>query len=190
MLYQILTFLLEVVVTLIGGACLLRMYMRWQGLPTANPVGRLVLALTDWLVRPLLRLIPTRGRLEAAGLLAAWVLKLVQYAVLLGLLGLSNWAALPLAALLGVARLAVSVATAVVIIAAVLSWMQNRTVVLAMFERLCAPLLAPVRRHLPLVGGVDLSPLVVVVALQVLGIALGSLQARLLTGGAVLAGAG
>ncbi len=189
MLYQILTFLLEVAVTLTGGACLLRPYMRWQRMPMGNPVGRLVQALSDWLVGPLQRLIPPRGGLDAASLLAAWLLKLVQYAVLLGLLGLSGWAALPLAALLGVARLAVSVATAVVIIAAVLSWMQNRTVARDVVERLCQPLLAPVRKRLPLVGGVDLSPLVVIVALQVLSIVLGSLQAGLLGGGAVLGAA-
>jgi YggT family protein len=189
MLYQILAFLLEVTVTLIGGACLLRLAMRWQRLPWGNPVGRLVLALTDWLVPPLQRLMAPRGRLDAASLLAVWLLKLGQYAVLLGLAGLASWAALPLVALLGVARLAVSAATAMVIVAAVLSWAPSRSPALDTLERLCAPLLAPIRRLLPLVGGVDLSPLVAIVALQVAGMVLGSLQAGLLGGGAALLGA-
>ena len=46
--------------------------------------------------------------------------------------------------------------------------------------RLCAPLLAPIRRRIRLVGGVDLSPLLLIVLLQVLGIVLSSLQSGLL----------
>lgn len=188
MLFQVLTFLLEVLVTLVGGACLLRLYMNWQATSLANPLGRLTRALSDWLVLPLRRLIPPRGRVDAASLLAAWALKLLQYAVLMGLIGAAHWTVLPVLALVGVARLAVSVATALIIIAAVLSWMQNRTTVTDVLDRLCQPLLAPVRRVLPPVGGVDLSPIVVIVVLQVLGIVLGSLQASLF-GGGLLSGA-
>ena len=188
-LYQVLTFLIEVAVTLIGGACLLRLYMRWRRMSMGNPVGRFVQALSDWLVLPLQRLMPPGKQFDVASLLAAWLLKLLQYAVLMALVGLGSWSLLPVLALLGVAKLAASVATAVIIVAAVMSWMQNRTPVSDMFERLAAPLLAPVRKLVPLVGGIDLSPLLVIVALQVIGIVLGSLQASLWgAGGAVLAG--
>ncbi|QTD43836.1 YggT family protein [Ottowia testudinis] len=189
MLYQILTFLIEVAVTLIGGACLLRLYMRWRRLPLGNPVGRFVQALSDWLVLPLQRVVPPGHQLDMASLLAAWLLKLLQYAALMGLLGVARWSVLPVLALLGVAKLAVSVATAVIIVAAVMSWMQNRTPVSDVFERLSEPLLAPLRKVIPLVGGIDLSPLVLIVSLQVLSIVLGSLQASLWgAGAAVLAG--
>jgi YggT family protein len=46
--------------------------------------------------------------------------------------------------------------------------------------RLCEPLLRPVRRLIPLVGGIDLSPLVLLVLLQVAMMVLGNLQASLL----------
>ena len=189
MLYQIIIFLIEVAVTLLGGACLMRLYMRWRRMPMANPVGHFVQALSDWLVLPLQRLLPPRDKLDAASLLGAWLLKLLQYILLMMLIGAQRWTVLPLLALLGVAKLAVSVATAVIIIAAVLSWTGNRTLVADVFDRLCEPLLAPLRRAVPLVGGVDLSPLLAVVALQVLSIVLGSLQAGLL-GSAVVIGAG
>lgn len=185
MLYTILSFLLEIGVTLVGGACLLRLYMRWRRMSFDNPVGQFVLALSDWLVQPLQRVVPPAGGLDVASLLAAWLLKLVQYAALLALLELSRWSMLPVLALLGTARLAVSVATAVVIIAAVMSWVGNRTLAHDVFERLCAPLLAPIRRRIPLVGGVDLSPLLLVVVLQVLGMVLSSLQSGVLGSGAL-----
>ena len=190
MLFDILTFVLEVVVTLIGSACLLRLAMRWRRMSLANPVGRFVQALSDWMVVPLQRVVPPSGRLDTAALLGVWLLKLVQYALLLSLVGGQRWAALPVLALLGVAKLAVSVAIAVIVVAAVLSWTQNRTLLADVLQRLGDPLLAPLRRVIPLVGGIDLSPLVAVVVLQVLSMVIGSLQGSLLgTALGVMAGA-
>ena len=48
MAYQIISFLLDVAAGLLGGACLLRLYMQYQRVPFGNPVGRFVFALTDW----------------------------------------------------------------------------------------------------------------------------------------------
>jgi uncharacterized protein YggT (Ycf19 family) len=87
-----------------------------------------------------------------------WLLKLVQYAMLMSLLASQRWSVLLLLALLGVGKLAVSVGTAIVIVAAVMSWMQNRTLLTDVLERLAEPMLAPLRRVIPLVGGIDLSP--------------------------------
>ena len=187
MLFQVLNFLLEVASTLVGGACLLRMYMRWRGMSMANPVGAFVQGLTDWLVLPLRRVLPPSRRVDAASLLGTWLLKMVQYVVFMALAGLTHWALLPVLALLGVVKLAASVATAVIIVAAVLSWVQNRTPVADVFDRLSAPMLAPLRRLVPRVGGVDLTPVIALVVLQVFAIILGSLQAQLL-GSAALAG--
>ncbi len=180
MLFDILAFVVEVAVTLIGGACLLRLVMRWRRMSFGNPVGRFVQGLSDWLIGPLQRVAPPSGRLDTASLVAAWLLKLAQYALLMSLLPGSRWAALPVLALLGVAKLAVSVATAIIIVAAVMSWTQNRTLLADVLERLADPMLAPLRRVIPLVGGIDLSSLVAVVALQVVSIVIGSLQGSLL----------
>ena len=71
MLYQIASFLLDVVGGLLTGACLLRLYMQWQRVPFSNPVGGLVFALTDWLIMPLRRVIPPVGRWDVSSLVAA-----------------------------------------------------------------------------------------------------------------------
>lgn len=189
MLVDILLFLLQVAVTLVGGACLVRALMRWRRMSFAHPVGRLVQAFSDWLVLPLQRVLPSAGRLDLASLLATWLLKLVQYALLIALLDLGRWGVLPVLAVLGALRLAIAVAMAIVIIAAVLSWTQNETLVGDVVARLAEPLLAPLRRVIPAIGGVDLSPLVAVVGLQVLAMVVAPLQENLL--GSVLAlGAG
>ncbi|CAN7493850.1 MULTISPECIES: YggT family protein [unclassified Acidovorax] len=182
MLYQIASFLLDVVGGLLTGACLLRLYMQWQRVPFSNPVGGLVFALTDWLIMPLRRVIPPAGRWDVSSLVAAMLVQLVQYALLTLLLGAgSAWAWLPWLALFGLLRVAVSGLIGLLIVYAVLSWVQGgRSPLADVIARLCEPVLRPFRRVIPLVGGFDLSPLVALVVLQVVMIVLGHLQASVM----------
>ena len=177
MLYQIVSFLLDVVGGLLTGACLLRLYMQWQRVPFGNPVGRLVFALTDWLILPLRRAIPPARAFDWASLVAAMLVQLVQYLVLWIILGAgAGWAWLPWLALFGLARVAVSGLIGLLIVYAVMSWVQARSPLADVIARLCEPVLRPFRRIIPLVGGIDLSPLAVLVLLQVAMIVLGHLQ--------------
>ena len=182
MLYQIASFLLDVIGGLLTGACLLRLYMQWQRVPFSNPVGRLVFALTDWLVLPLRRAIAPSGRWDLSSLVAAVLLQLVQYLLLALLLGLgAAWAWVPWLAFFGLLRVAVSGLMGLLIVYAVLSWVQQgRTALSEVIARLCEPLLRPLRRIIPLVGGMDLSPLAALVFLQVVMIVLGHLQASVM----------
>ena len=177
MLYQIATFLLDLAAGLLGGACLLRLCMQYQRVPFGNPVGRLVFALTDWIVVPLRRVVPSAGRWDLASLVAAFVLQLAQYVLLWLLLGGgSAIAAVPVLAVFGLVRLVISGLVGLMIVFAVLSWVQPGSPVFGVVARLCEPLLRPFRRFIPLVGGVDLSPLALLVVLQVALIVLGNLQ--------------
>ena len=183
MLFQIISLLLDVAAGLIAGACLLRLYMQMQRVPFDNPVGRFVFALSDWLVLPLRKIVPAAGRWDLSCIVAALLLQLAQYLVLWLLLGAGAGLVLvPWMALFGLARVVVSGLTGLVIVYAVLSWVQTRSPIAAVVGRLAEPLLRPVRRVLPLVGGVDLSPLVLLVLLQVAMIVLGSLQASVIAG--------
>lgn len=181
MLYQIISLLLEVVAGVLSGACLLRLYMQYQRIPmssrSGNPLGRFVFALTDWLVLPLRRVVPAAGRWDLASLVGAYLLQLTQFALLWLLAGADGGLfAVPILAVFGLLRLVISGLTGLVIIYAILSWVQTRSVMADVIERLCAPPLTPIRRVLPLVGGIDLSPLVLLVLLQIASILLGHLQ--------------
>ena len=183
MLFQIISLLLDVAAGLLTGACLLRLYMQMQRVPFDNPVGRFVFALSDWLVLPLRQVVPAAGRWDLSCIVAALLLQLAQYLVLWLLLGAGAGLVLvPWMALFGLARVVVSGLTGLVIVYAVLSWVQTRSPIAAVVGRLAEPLLRPVRRVLPLVGGVDVSPLVLLVLLQVAMIVLGSLQASVIAG--------
>lgn len=185
MLYQIVSLLLEVVAGVLSGACLLRLYMQYQRIPmsarSGNPLGRFVFALTDWIVLPLRRGLPAIGALDTASLAAAFVLQLAEFGILWLLAGAAGGlAAVPILALFGLVRMAISGLTGAVIVYAILSWVQTNSVIADVLERLVAPLLQPIRRVLPLVGGVDLSPLALLVILQIAAIVLGSMQAAAL----------
>ena len=180
MLFEITKFLLDVVVGLLAGACLLRLYMQYQRIPFGNPVGRFIFAITDWIVLPLRRVLPAVGRWDTASLVAAWLLEFAQY-ILLWLLAGRGWGLglLPVLALFGLVRLALSGLMGLVIVYAILSWVRADSPIVDVIDKLCAPLLRPFRRMVPLVGGIDLSPLVFIVAVQVLLIVVGSIQASL-----------
>ena len=185
MLYQIVSLLLEVVCGILSGVCLLRLYMQYQRIPmstrSGNPLGRFVFALTDWIVLPLRRVLPSIGALDTASLAAAFILQLVEFGVLWLLAGAAGGLfSVPILAAFGLLRMAISGMTGMVIVYAILSWVQTRSPMADILERLVAPLLLPIRRVIPLVGGIDLSPLVLLVILQIAAIVLGNLQAAAL----------
>lgn len=183
MLYQIPSFLLDVLVGLLGGACLLRLYMQYHRVPFGNPLGRFVFAITDWIVMPLRRVVPSFKRWDLASAVAAWLLVLAKFVLIWALVGgLSRWANLPLVSLVGLLQLAVSGLTALLIVYAVLSWVPAASSMLQdLVARLAEPLVRPLRRFIPLIGGVDLSPLAAIVLLQVVAIVLGNLMGAALT---------
>lgn len=173
MLFSMVSWLLDVVVGGVAGTCLLRLAMQRQRVPFQTPLGRFVFAVTDWVVLPLRRLVPPVGGWDWASLLAAWLLKAAQVLLLsLWLGGAQALARVPLASVWALAQLTVSALSALVLVHALLSWVQPGSPMDEWTRRLARPWLAPVQRRLPLVGGVDLSPLVVLLLLQLLGMAL------------------
>jgi YggT family protein len=184
MFYQIFSFLLQIAAGLLVGLCLLRLYMQYHRVPlsvrSGNPIGPFIFALTDWLVLPLRRVLPAMGRWDTASLIAAILIELVQYALLWLIDGRGmSPAFVVLLALFGVVRLALSGLSVLVIVYAVLSWVQAHSPMMGLLARLVSPLLQPIRRLVPLVGGIDLSPLVLLILLQVGGIVLESVLAGL-----------
>ena len=182
MFYQIISFLLDVAAGLLAGACLLRLYMQYQRIAFGNPIGRFVFALTDWLVLPLRRVLPSVGKLDTASLVGAYLIELLQYVLLWLLVGrLAAPAALLVLAVFGVLRLAISGLMGLVIVYAILSWVRADSPMGDVIERLCAPLLRPFRRVIPLVGGIDLSPLALLVVLQIASFVLAGVQGAVLS---------
>lgn len=181
MLYQIFAFLLEVIAGLLGSACLLRLYMQHQRIPFGNPIGNLVFALSDWLVLPLRKVLRPVGRWDMASLAGAFLLKLAQYFLLWMLTG-GALVVVPVMAVFGVIGLVIYGLTGLLIVYAILSWVQAHSPLYDVIGRLVAPPLRPLRRLVPLVGGMDLTPLILLVLLQVASIVLQHALRGVLTG--------
>jgi len=184
MLFQIFSLLLQIAVGLVAGTCLLRMYMHLMRISlsarSGNPLAPFVFALTNWLVLPLRRHVPALGRLDTASALAAYAVVMAKL-VLLGLLmgHIPDWLDLLVMSGLELLNLALSSLVWLVLVYAILSWVRAGSDAGYALAQLVEPLLHPLRRVIPQVGGVDLSPLALLVILQVLEIVLRHLSAGL-----------
>jgi YggT family protein len=184
MLAQIVSLLLGTAASLLAIAFLARTLLQMARAPFRNPLGQFIAALTNWAVLPLRRIIPGLFGIDLASVVAAWLVQFAYFGVMAGLTGgLDAGSNMLLGVLwlsfLAVLRMAVYLLMAVVIIAALLSWINPHSPFAPLFDALARPMLNPVRRLLPTLGGVDLSPLVVLVLLQVVLVVLASLQPTL-----------
>jgi YggT family protein len=172
MLGEIFRFLLEIVFTLFGAALLLRAWMHAVQLHPLNPLARAIHQTTDWLVLPLRRLVSARANVDWSSLVAVWLTSLI-YLALISLAARGSWVpieALPrlaLGALIMVLKWALNLVVWLTLIQAVLSWVNPMAPLMPLLQMLTAPLLEPLRRVLPR-GGIDFSPLVVLIVVQVL----------------------
>lgn len=148
-------------------ACALRAYMHWLGLGVRDPIGQFVIAITDWLVKPLRKIMPTIRRFDWASLLAAFLLALLVAIVKVLLGGGSpnpGWVVLD--ALKFLVAESMFLLIILVIAGAVLSWVNPNAPIQPTLSALTNPLLAPIRKIIPLVGGIDLSPMVLIIGLM------------------------
>ena len=177
MWFQMVSLVLDVVAGLLAGTCLLRLLMQRQRISFHQPVGRFVFALSDWLVLPLRKVMPSWSAWDLSSLAGAWLIKLAQVSLLWLLSGgAAPWILLPWFSLLSLAQLVVSGLSALVLVYAVMSWVSPQSPLNDLVAKLVEPVLRPFRRVVPLVGGIELSPLALLLALQMVGIVLIGLQ--------------
>ncbi len=150
----------------------LRLLLQWVRVDTRNPFVQFILRVTNPLVMPLRRLLPPLGRLDSATLMALLGLQMLGTVVLvqIGCIGKPGLVPILLLTILGITRLILTVYFWAVIIYAVLSWVSSGgyNPGAALVSSLVEPLLKPVRRVIPLIGGLDLSPIFLLIALQAL----------------------
>jgi YggT family protein len=168
-LTQIATFLVDNIVAFFVILLLARFHFQWLRVGFRNQVGEFVLATTSWIVMPLRRVIPGLAGLDLATLLAAWLLQMLGmwvHALIVGaepgLVLLAGVAAVELV------RYSIYILIFAVFIQALLSWVNPEAPVMPVFNAVTRPFLRPLRRFIPPVGRVDLSPMVLILLLFVL----------------------
>lgn len=171
---QALAFLLDAVAGFFCTLFLLRFMMQALRVSFAGQLGDFVVRLTNWAVKPLRRAIPGAGGYDWASLVAALGIQLVLTVLILGLAGPAPAGGLSLAgsilwfALRSLLRLAIYIVIVALILQAVLSWVAPYSPLAGPASQFTRPLLDPLRRFIPAISGVDLSPLVAILLLQAL----------------------
>lgn len=171
-----LIFLLRALVDLYLLALLLRLLLQAVRADFYNPVSQFIVRITDPVTAPLRKVLPAAGRLDVATLIVLIALQLGVTAMLIGVAGFSqpSPASLVYLALLRLAMLVLRLYFFAILIYVILSWVGRdpNNPVVRLLAALVEPVLAPVRRLLPSIGGLDLSPLLVLLLLQALMIGL------------------
>jgi len=179
MLNNALAYLIDVFFGLFTYTLLLRLVMQMMRAPFRNPLGQAVMALTDWIVKPLRKVLPGFRGIDWATVIAALVF---QFAWLLALqltfgrgfaLFGPGFAFLLLATVIALVKAILWLVIIVVFAQAILSWVAPDGPLAGVLNALTFPVLRPVRRVVPPIGGtLDLSPLIVIVLAQLLLITL------------------
>jgi len=175
MFTQAAIFLLETVVGLFSLALLLRFYLQLVRAPYRNPVSQFLCALTDFIVVPARRVIPGLWGIDLATIVLAWLCEALLLFLLLALRGVEPaaftatavFAVLVLAAV-KILKMSVYILMVAVIVQAILSWVNPYSPVAPLLNSLTQPLLRPLQKRIPPVANVDLSPLVLIIALQLI----------------------
>ena len=183
MLTQIAALLVDVVTSFVVYTLLIRFLFQWLRVPFRNPIGEFVMAVSNWMVVPARRVIPSLLGLDLACLLPAWLAQGLALWALYAIAGLSfssspdiGAAILAALSLIDLVRFSLYLFVFALIVQAVLSWVSPYSPVQPLFDAFTRPFLRPIRRFVPPLGNVDLSPLVAIVMIQVLLIPLAELR--------------
>jgi YggT family protein len=168
--------IVDTVAGLLGAVLLLRFWMQAIRVRPPSSVAQFTFQLSDWLVRPLRRVVPGVGGFDWASLIGAFLIVLLATSVLF-FVG-APWQAVLLAALHRFLQWILYGFMAMLVIEAIFSWVNPHAPLAPFIRALNVPLLRPLRKVVPLVGNLDLSLLVALILLQIAQLVLGMLFGR------------
>jgi len=184
---QVLTFLLETFLGLFALALLVRFYLQLLRAPVRNPLSAFLAALTNWIVVPARRVIPGLFRVDLSTLVLAWLTQLILiftvWSVAGSGVGPSGVLLAAIAAAIAIVRLSIYIVMFAVLVQAVLTWVAPYSPVMPLLNSLTRPFLLVFAKRIPPIGNVDLSPIFVIVACQLLLFVAGWADSQLLGAG-------
>jgi YggT family protein len=170
---QALKLVVDVVFGLLTYALLLRFLMQLLRAPFRNPMGQSVIALTDWIVKPLRRVLKGWKGIDWASLLPAIAFRIAWLVAIYAIFGAgftlsaTGVAFVVAMALVKLLEATVWILIVVVFAQALLSWIAPDGPLAGLLNAMTFPFLRPLRRIIPPIGGtLDLTPLILIVLLQ------------------------
>ena len=151
-------------------ALMLRFLLQWNKADAYEPIYQLLVKITQPLVKIMRRLIPSIGRIDTASIVLMLLLQMLLGFILFSLQGAQlSPAALALWSLTELIDLGLNIYLFAIILVVILSWVNpGYNPATALLYSLTEPVLGWVRRMIPSISGMDLSPLLVLLGIQVL----------------------
>ena len=163
-------FLLSTLGSLFVGLFLLRFLLQQTRADFYNPVSQAVVKITNPLVMPLRKIIPGFGGMDLASLVAAFIVQiLTAFIIVLIVSGgqIPGVGALLIRALTQFVNLTLQLYFMMIFLRVILSWVNPdpRNPIVSLLYSLTEPILAPARRLIPPIGGLDISAMLVIFVL-------------------------
>lgn len=161
-------FLVDTLFTLYLMVVLLRLWLQLAQADFYNPLSQFVVKATHPVVGPLRRVIPSFGRLDTATLVFAILVACGKIIALQMLINgyFPNIVSVLITSFYILLSESLQLVLYVLIIRAILSWVsQGQNPIEYLMHQLTEPFMAPVRRVIPPMGGLDLSPMIVIIGL-------------------------
>lgn len=173
MLNNVLIFLLQAILGLLVLLFLLRFYFQLTKVSFQQQAAQIIVTLTNFAVKPARKVIPSFKQIDLSTLLLAYITQLILTFATLWLKGFpllvagsSVWLTVLLIALLSIVSMSISIFMYAVLIQAILSWVNPYTPIAPVLDKLTYTVLRVLRKFIPSAGSIDLTPLVFIIAAQ------------------------
>ncbi len=173
---EIFAYVVQTFLSLYLVAMLLRFLLQLVRADFYNPICQFLVKVTNPLVIPLRRVVPAIGGIDTASLLLAFLLQMACIAALVFIKfgGFAPILILLTGGVLGVVALLVNIYFFALLAMIILSWVAagSRHPAIYLLYQITEPVMAPFRKVLPAMGGLDLSPILVFILINIIQIAL------------------
>lgn len=161
--------LVDFIFGILVGLIVLRVLLQLVRANFHNPICQFLYKASNPILMPLRRIIPSWRRLDIAGVLLAWLLLMLKrvllFAMVIGVPSIASLAVIAFADLLGFVLMMMLILIIVRVILGFVGGDSYHPVIPLVFQ-LTEPVLKPIRTRLPALGGLDFSPLVVLLAIS------------------------
>lgn len=146
---------------------MVRLLLARAGANYFDPTTQFVTKFTDFVVKPVRKIIPNYRKIEVSTFLIILILECVKFlAISLLTIGMPNIAGLILLSLVDIFKLGIQCMFYAILIQAIMSWVQPNSPVNYLLSQITAPVMRPIQRIVPPVGGFDISPIPAMIFLQ------------------------
>lgn len=164
-----LIFLVSTVFDLYIFLLVIRVLLAYAGANYYDPMTQFVVRCTDIIVKPLRRLIPNVRGIEMSAILIIIALELIKYLLLIAISnGNMVLYGLLIVALADTLKLFLQTMFYAIILQAILSWVQPGSPMAPLLYKITSPVIRPIQRLVPAVGGMDISPIPAMILLQLM----------------------